>query len=249
MLAIVSAMQEEIALVQQSLTGVSSIATGGREFLAGELHGTPVVAVFSHWGKVAAAATIAQLLASWPVTQLVFCGVAGGVRAGLRIGDIVIADALIQHDMDASPIFARYEVPLTGRTRFTPDPTLSARLIAAATDFIDADLAAAIPAAELAGFGIDRPRIASGLIASGDKFFSTSRDLAELRLRLPDTACVEMEGAAAAQVCESFGVPYGVVRVISDGADDQAAHDFPRFIHNIARHYSAGLLARFVRSG
>jgi len=249
MLAIVSAMQEEIALVHQRLSGVTSRAAGGREFLTGRLHDVPVVAVFSHWGKVAAAATIAQLLSSWPVTELVFCGVAGGVRPDLRIGDVVVADALIQHDMDASPLFARYEVPLTGQARFAPDAGIGARLVDAARDFIHEDLATAVAAAELDGFGITRPQVVSGLIASGDKFFSTGKDLAELRGRLPDTTCVEMEGAAAAQVCAAFGVPYGVVRVISDGADEQAAHDFPRFIHNIARHYSAGLLARFVRGG
>ncbi len=249
MLAIISAMQEEIALVQQSLTGASSRATGGREFLTGQLHGTRVVAVFSHWGKVAAAATIAQLLSSWPVTELVFCGVAGGVRADLGIGDIVVASDLIQHDMDASPLFARYEIPLTGKTRFTADAGINARLVAAARRFVHEDLHASIDAVELREFNISQPRVASGLIASGDKFFSTGADLAGLRQRLPDTACVEMEGAAAAQVCEAFGVPYGVVRVISDGADDHAARDFPRFVRNVARHYSAGLLAHFVRGG
>lgn len=247
MLAIVSAMQEEIALVQQSLTGVSSRTTGGREFLTGQLHGNRVVVVFSHWGKVAAAATIAQLLSSWPVRELVFCGVAGGVRPGLRIGDVVVADELIQHDMDASPLFARHEVPLTGRTRFAADAGISARLVTAAGNFIHDDLTTAIAAAELEEFGISQPRVATGLIASGDKFFSTTDDLAALRKLLPDTACVEMEGAAAAQVCEAFGVPYGVVRVISDGADDHAARDFPRFIRNVAQHYSAGLLSHFVR--
>ena len=249
MLAIVSAMQEEIALVQQSLTQVSARTAAGREFLTGRLHGREVVAVFSHWGKVAAAATIAQLLSSWKIEQLVFCGVAGGVRADLGVGDIVVASELIQHDMDASPIFARYEVPLVGKALFSPDAGINARLQAAARDFVREDLGKAVNIHERAEFGIGEPRVVSGLIASGDKFFSNATDLGLLREQLPRTACVEMEGAAAAQVCEAFGVPYGVVRVISDGADDNAAHDFPRFVRNVARHYSAGLLARFVRAG
>src|SRR6266404_8023002 len=128
MLAIVSAMPEEIAGVLQALADVRIQEFGRRQFHTGSLHGTEVVVVFSRWGKVAAAATVTQLLSSYPVTGLVFGGVAGGVRPDLAIGDIVVATDLVQHDMDASPLFPRYEVPLLGKARFATDADLRAEL-------------------------------------------------------------------------------------------------------------------------
>src|SRR5262249_39083211 len=139
MLAIVSAMPEEAAGVLEALTDVNIQERGRRQFHTGLLHGTDVVVLFSWCGKVAGAATVKQLLSSYPVSRLVFGGVAGGARAGLAIGDMVIASELIQHDMDASPLFPRYEVPLVGKARFAPDPELRAQLMLAARAFLAHD--------------------------------------------------------------------------------------------------------------
>jgi len=95
---------------------------GGRQFHSGTLHGVETVAVFSRWGKVAAAATVTQRLASYAVDEILFTGVASGIQRDLSIGDVVVATELIQHDLDASPIFPRYEVPLLGRSRLATDP-------------------------------------------------------------------------------------------------------------------------------
>ena len=247
MLALISAMPEEIAQVLASLEDVTRREGGGRTFHCGSFHGVPVVAAFSRWGKVAAAATVAQLLSLWQISQLVFCGVAGAVRADLAIGDIIVGTALIQHDMDASPLFPRYEVPLHGRAEFAADPGLAGRLLAAARIFVREDLATAVDAQERRFFGIREPAVHAGLIASGDRFFAGGAALAELRARLPRTLCVEMEGAAAAQVCAEHGVPFAVVRTISDGGDEHAPRDFPRFTRTIARQFGAGILGRFVR--
>jgi adenosylhomocysteine nucleosidase len=248
-LALLSAMEEEIATVVETLSGVTTHAHGGRRFHVGRLHGQAVVVVFSRLGKVAAAATATQLIAAFPVSALVFSGVAGAVQRTLAIGDVVVATELIQHDMDASPIFPRYEVPLLGMARFPADPELAARLQAAAHEFVGSDLAGVVAHAELEHFGIRAPQVVGGLIASGDKFFASRRDLETLRRELPDTACVEMEGAAVAQVCAEYRVRCAVVRTLSDAADESSPHDFPRFARNVARHYSAGILARFLRSG
>ncbi len=248
MLAIVSAMPEEIALVVDALAHAQTRELGRRVFHAGTFHGVETVAVFSRMGKVAAAATITQLVASYPVSRLVFTGVAGGVRRGLAIGDIVIASALIQHDMDASPIFPRYEVPLLGQARFPADEDIRERLLRAARDFLAHDLGACVAAGELEFFHVESPEACVGLVTSGDKFFASATEVEDLRRRLPDAACVEMEGAAAAQVCIEYGIPFGVVRTISDSADESSVHDFPRFACGIARHYSAGILERFARS-
>src|SRR5215468_7970553 len=128
MLAIMSAMQDEITAIAQSLEEVTSQTLGHRQYRAGNFDDTPVVVVFSGWGKVAAAATTTQLIAAYDVTDIVFTGVAGAVRRGLSIGDVVVGSELIQHDMDASPIFPRYEVPLLGKTPLPTDAELRARL-------------------------------------------------------------------------------------------------------------------------
>jgi adenosylhomocysteine nucleosidase len=246
-LAIVSAMPEELSLVIESLSAVTTREHGRRQFHLGTFHGAEVVAVFSHWGKVAAAATVAQLFASYPVTALVFSGMAGGVRHGVAIGDVVVGTELIQHDMDASPIFPRYEVPLLGRALFNADPDLTHRLVRAASLFLEQDLFACVASQELDFFEIAAPAVIQGCIASGDKFFASAAAVEELRQRLPSVVCVEMEGAAVAQVCAEYSVPFGIVRTISDSADDNSAHDFPRFSREIARHYSRGILERFLR--
>lgn len=246
MLAIVSAMPEEISAVQEALADVKVREIGGRRFHEGTLSGVPVVVVFSRLGKVAAAATAVQLLSSYPITRLVFGGVAGGVQSGLSIGDVVVATELVQHDMDASPIFPRYEIPLYGRARFAADPHLSEQLCRAADDFLVRDLRARVAPAELDFFGITAPRVVRGLVASGDKFFASAAEVAELRSRLPEVCCVEMEGAAVAQICADYAVPFAVLRTISDSADENSVHDFPRFSREIARHYPLGVLERFL---
>ncbi len=247
MLAIVSALPEEISLVVERLAGASTRVSGRRAFHAGSFHGMDAVAAFSGWGKVAAAVTVTQLICSFPITRLVFSGVAGAVQRGLSIGDVVIGTGLLQHDMDASPIFPRYEVPLLGKYLFEPDLELREGLAHAAREFVRHDLHAQVAASELAFFHVRSPKVVGGVIASGDKFFASGSAVAELRERLPLVACVEMEGAAVAQVCEGYDVPFAVLRTLSDSADENAPHDFPRFAREIARHYSAGILERLVR--
>ncbi len=246
MLAIMSAMPEEIAAVVAALTDVRTRGFGQRHYHLGTFHGHELVVVFSHWGKVAAAATATQLITSYGVERLIFSGVAGAVQAGLAIGDIVVASELLQHDLDARPLFARYEVPLLGRASFATDAQLRAQLAAAAGTFLSRDLPELVAASERSAFRIAAPRLHQGLIVSGDKFFASSAELAELRGRLPAALCVEMEGAAVAQVCAEYGVRFGIVRTLSDAADESSVHDFPRFIREVARHYSVGILRRFL---
>ena len=246
MLAIVGAMPEEVSLVVSTLTRVTTREFGRRQFHHGSFHGVEVVAAFSRMGKVAAAATVTQLLATYPVSQLVFTGVAGGIRADLAIGDVVIGTELIQHDMNASPIFPRYEIPLLGKATFRADPAISERLALASGEFLAQDLGQHVASDELDFFEIAAPKVIAGLIASGDKFFATAAESRELERELPAVACVEMEGAAAAQVCDEYGIRFGVLRTVSDTSDEDSVHDFPRFAREIARHYSAGILRRYL---
>jgi adenosylhomocysteine nucleosidase len=246
MLAILSAMPDEITMVVESLTKLTTQALGNRRYHAGNFHDTPVVVVFSGWGKVAAAATTAQLIAAYDVTDIVFSGVAGAVKHGLSIGDVVVGTELIQHDLDASPIFPRYEVPLLGKALLATDAGLRARLRTAAEQFLREDLPMAVPQSARDSFGITSPQLIEGVIASGDQFVDSAQEIEDLRRRLPQVTCVEMEGAAVAQVCDEYAMPFGIVRTISDAADEKAQHDFPRFAREIAGRYSLGILARFM---
>lgn len=248
-LAIVAAMHEELRALLDAMPDEHKVVRAGRAFYVGHLEGREVVVVLSGVGKVAAAATTALSIEAFGATQLLFTGVAGGVGEGVRVGDAVVADALVQHDMDASPLFPRYEVPLTGRAAFSADLEMSRRLVQA-TESVLAEAPSLIGAEHLAPFGIGRPRLHRGLVASGDRFVSAAADSQALCAALHAAGhrplAVEMEGAALAQVCHDFGVPFAVLRTISDRADDSAHVDFLAFIREVASRYSEAIVRRFL---
>ena len=235
-IAIIGAMHEEIAALQPCLAEVRTELRAGRDFRLGRLDGHDVVLVRCGIGKVAAATTAAVLFDRFDVRALLFTGVAGGLGARVRVGDIVVADSLLQYDMDASPLFPRFEVPLTGRSRFPADPPWTARI---------ADACRALPGFADAG---DLARVHWGLVVSGDRFVATAGDSDALRALVPDALAVEMEGAAVAQVCADFERPVAVVRTISDRADDSAHVDFQRFVAEVAAPISRDIV-RAVLAG
>jgi len=227
-LAIVAAMREELAAVLELMPDEHKVVVGGREFWRGHLHGHPVIAVLSRIGKVAAATTATVLIERFGVREILFTGVAGGIGAGVNVGDVVVAQAFLQHDLDVSPLFPRHEVPLYGLDRFPTDRGLSEALLAA--------VRRALPEA-----GLHR-----GLVVSGDRFVSTRGEAQAIRAAVPDALAVEMEGAAIAQVCHDFGVSYAAVRTISDRADDAAHGDFLAFIREVASRHSAAIVEAFL---
>ena len=236
-LAIVSALPDELAALQARLDVDHTQTLAGRTLHRGRLAGHDAILVLCGVGKVAAATTTALLLDRFDVGELLFTGVAGGIGPGVAVGDVVVADTLLQHDMDASPLFPRWEVPLTGISRFAADGTLSARLARAA-----AQVLREAPPPALREFGVQAPRVHTGLVISGDRFVSSRAEVDTLRAELPDALAVEMEGAAVAQVCHDFGRPFAVLRSISDRADDTAHVDFPRFLRQVAAPYSRDIV-------
>lgn len=242
-IALVSAMHEELAAVLARMPDEHKTVVAGREFWLGHWHGHEVVAVLSRIGKVAAATTTTVLLERFDVDRVLFTGTAGGLSSDVRVGDVVVAQAFLQHDMDASPLFPRHEVPLTGRARFDTDPTLTQALTQAAPLALQ-ELVQQVPKAQWLDIDLPAARMHQGLIVSGDRFVATSAESDALQAELPDAQCVEMEGAAVAQVCHDYGVPLAAIRTISDRADDAAHVDFMRFIRHIASHYSAAVLDR-----
>ena len=244
-IAIVSAMHEELRALLPALEKPQRADFAGRSFHFGQMQGQPVVMVLSGIGKVAAATTAALLLQEVDVQRIVFTGAAGGLGTGVRVSDVVIARELLQHDMDASPLFPRYEVPLTGRSRFPADADLSDSLAAAALHCLN-HASERIGEAHLVDFGIDSPLLHQGLVVSGDRFVATAAESDALRAALPDALAVEMEGAALAQVCADFGRPFAVIRTVSDRADDSAHVDFNRFIAEVASVYTREILGTWL---
>ena len=237
-LAILSALVDEQRGLIDHLQDRQQMAHAGRSFWLGTLSGVPVVMSVSRIGKVAAASTATVLIERFAAGAMVFTGVAGGLAPGVRVGDVVIAEDFLQHDMDASPICPRYEVPGTGRSRFPSHAQLGGLLALSA----QAALAQHWPDAQLH----------RGLVTSGDRFVCGAQESRDLQQRLRQAGhqalAVEMEGAAVAQVCADHALPFAAMRTISDRADDDAHQDFMGFVQTVASRYAEhilrGLLAR-----
>lgn len=241
-IGILGAMSEEVSLIVSELADRTSVEIGGRTFHSGKLNSVPVVVGFSHWGKVASASTATHMIGTFKVDSILFSGVAGASQPGLKVGDVVIADRLVQHDMNASPLFPRHEIPLTGKTYFETDASLRKLLEESTKEFFQVRLSKTVKESDIESFSLRSPQMVVGMIASGDKFFADSGELRELVERLPETKCVEMEGAAVAQVCSEHAIPFGIVRTISDSADHAAPIDFLKFVKNVANVYSAEII-------
>lgn len=240
-LAILSALAQEQAGLLEQLEQRSSVRHAGRDFHSGLLAGKPVVLALARIGKVAAATTAAALVERFGVRAIVFTGVAGGVGAAAQVGDVVLGSGFIQHDMDASPLFPRFQIPLTGTSVYAADPVLHAQLHQACVQ-------------GLAGRNYDgrAVQIHQGLIASADRFVNSAAEVNALLDVMAEHGhsplAVEMEGAAVAQTCADYGVPFAAVRTISDRADDNSHVDFMQFIETTASRYAHDTILSLVRA-
>jgi adenosylhomocysteine nucleosidase len=251
--AILSALPEEQSSLIHHLSRPQRLTHAGRAFWTGDMEGRAVVLALSGIGKVAAATTATALIERFGVARIVFTGVAGGIGEGVQVGDVVVAQEYLQHDLDVSPLFPRWEVPGYARQRFGCDPALSAILLRAAGDYlasVTGDSDQEIPAGQGAGTRA-APRLHRGLVASGDRFVSAAEEALRLRAALQqgchDALAVEMEGAAVAHVCHDYGVPFAAMRTISDRADDTAHVDFAAFVQTVASRYAEHIMLGFMR--
>lgn len=244
-IGIITAMEEELCLFKNDLDVIKVSAIAGRDFYEAKINGIDIVFVLARIGKVAAAATTTALILKYNVDYIIFTGVAGAIDRALNVGDIVISDNLIQHDMDASPIFPQYEIPLLGVQYIKTADDLVEKLSIAAQNFVDKKLHDEIDENKLKLFGITKPEVHIGTIVTGDQFIKDHHVSERIRRDIDNPKCVEMEGAAVAQVCYEFKVPCVVVRIISDKANYDASVDFMKFLE-IASIFSRGIIREIL---
>ena len=235
-------MREEMNALLDQLHDVTKINKGKRTYYSGVLYGKKVVLVFSRWGKVAAAATTTQLINDYEIDEVIFTGVAGAIHSDLNIGDIVIGRNLYQHDMNASPLFKKFEIPIIKKIFI--ESNINSRLIASTSLFLD-HYSEYIDNYLANSFEISTPKVVHGDIASGDQFISTKEKVEQLNKEIPTAICVEMEGAAVAQFCYEYDVPFSIIRIISDKADDNSSIDFLLFANKVASQYPLGILKNY----
>ena len=245
-LGVMAAMEEELNKFRYSLENRSEIEIGGKKFYTGKFNGVPTVVVWSGWGKVASSSTASILLSRFNIDSLIFIGVAGAINEDLNIGDIVVSTQTYQHDMDATPLMPKYQIPSVNQTFFHAEEALKDMASSSSNDFLS-NIQESINPQTLTKFNITSPKAVEGIIASGDKFVSTAEDLKNLHPEA-DTKAVEMEGAAVAQVCTSFNTPFVIIRTMSDKANSDSHIDFPAFVSSIASVYSFEILSRMIKS-
>lgn len=222
-LGIIGAMDVEVATLKETMEGVSVTGRAGIEFFEGTLEGLPVVVVRCGVGKVNAALCVQALCDGFGVTHVVNTGVAGSLCKELDIGDLVVSQDAMYWDFDCHSINPAYPV---GQVPGLPVRTFPAdeRL-----------LAFAFAAAEAANPGHTR----IGRVASGDQFVN-DKTLKDAIIANTQALCTEMEGAAIAHGAWRNGVPFVVIRAISDKADHSAEMDYPTF-EEIAAHRCAAV--------
>ncbi|MCF6279133.1 MAG: 5'-methylthioadenosine/adenosylhomocysteine nucleosidase [Flavobacteriaceae bacterium] len=242
MIAIISAMQEEIQALLNELKNTEVTKKGMRKYYAGTLFDKRVVLVFSRWGKIASAVTTTQLINDFTIDEIIFTGVAGAIKNDLNIGDIVIGRHLYQYDVDCSPIFKKFEIPILKKMFF--GTSNSTKLMDSTNLFLES-YSDFIPKDDATKFEIKTPKVIYGDIATGDQFISDDKKVKKINEQLPTVLCVEMEGAAVAQVCYEYSIPFSIIRIISDKANDNAIIDFPKFAKNVVSNYALGILKNY----
>ena len=226
-LGIIGAMDVEVAILKEKMTEKTVTTVGRMEFCQGKLAGCDVVIAQCGVGKVHAAMCAQTLCDRFGVTHLVNTGIAGSLDNDLDIGDVVVSRDVMQHDFDCYHFgYPMCKIPGLDVVAFPADETL---------------MAMAYEASEHLKPGHTK----IGRVATGDQFVAAQ----ELKNRIIERTaanCTEMEGGAIAQVAYVNGVPFVILRAISDKADDSAEMDYPTF-ERIAAHRCAEVTRSLAR--
>jgi adenosylhomocysteine nucleosidase len=232
---LICALPQEHAHLLGAMSVTATHRIAGVEFTAGELDGHAAVLAAAGMGKVNVAVVATLLAERFGCAVIVFSGVGGGLDPDLDIGDVVIADRTIQHDagvIEDSGLrtYQAGHVPFlnpTDRFGYPADPALLGRVRTQLDGF---ELP---PLSRDAGGGDRPPRITYGTVLTGDQYLACETTRERLHADLGGRA-VEMEGGALSQVCESFGIPWLVIRALSDLAGREAHFDFAAFVDEVA---------------
>ena len=228
MLGIIGAMDEEVARIKEQLTDVQVETRAAMDFYRGKLGGKETVVVRSGIGKVNAAICTQILADVYQVSGVVNTGIAGSLKAEIDIGDIVLSSDALQHDMDATGFgYAPGQVPRVDTLAFPQDRALI-QLAKDCSGEVNPDIHTFV-----------------GRVVSGDQFIS-DKNKKEWLVNTFAGYCTEMEGAAIAQACYLNGIPFLIVRAISDKADDSASVDYSVFEAKAIEH-SVNLLTELIK--
>lgn len=207
-IAVIIPMEQEQRMLLESLENVEQKVIAGITLYQGNYGKHEVVAALSGIGKVQAAMTATLLCSQYDPEIVINTGSAGGIGAGLNIGDVVISTKLAYHDVDVEG-YEKGQLP-TKELYFNADKELVGKISQAAED--------------------NNLKYHKGLIVSGDQFIGSSEQNTNILSNFPDALASEMEGAAVAQVCSEFNIPFVVIRAMSDVGDDSANVDFDEFV-------------------
>lgn len=233
-IGLICAIPQELTHLHDVLADSHSRRVAHTVFHTGTLDGRDVVLAGSGMGRVNAAIVTTLLADRLGCRTIVFTGVAGGLDPSLRIGDIVVADMVVQHDAgvlenERVRTYQPGHAPIinpTDRLGYAADPDLLARVKRRWNTV-------SIPS-----------EIAYGTVLSGDQYLNCDVTRERLRSELGGRA-IEMEGGAVAQVCDAFGIPWLVIRALSDLAGGNALFDFTTFVDQAAES-SATILRRLL---
>ncbi len=209
-LGIIGAMAIEVAALKEKMENGSITTHAGMEFCEGLLEGAPCVVVQCGVGKVNAAMCAQILCSCYGVTHLVNTGIAGSLNAELDIGDLVVSNDVMHHDFDCTGFgYPMGKVPDSDVVAYPADSGMITLACAAAET-------------------VHPNHVKIGRIASGDQFIC-DKEVKGRIIELTGALCTEMEGAAIAQTAYRNGIPFVILRAISDKADDSAEMDYPTF--------------------
>ena len=216
-LGIIGAMACEVEALKGKMEQVTVGNHAGSEYFEGTLEGLPVVVVQCGVGKVNAAMCAQILCSVYGVTHLVNTGIAGSLCADLDIGDLVVSKDAMYHDFEVTAFgYPHGKVPGMDVIAFPADETLMGYAFAAADS-------------------VNPGHAKIGRVASGDQFICEKNQKNKI-IEVTQALCTEMEGAAIAQTAYRNGIPFVILRAISDKADDSAEMDYPTFEAMAAEH-------------
>ena len=223
-IGIIGAMEPEVVHLIAAMTSAQSQTIAGIEFIAGTLDGTEVIVTRSGIGKVAASIATTLLIEKYAPDAVINTGSAGGFVDELAIGDIVISTEVRHHDVDVTAF--GYEI---GQMASQPAAFLADEKL--------------MLAANKAVASLDDVKAIQGLICTGDSFICDPVRTKIMLSNFPTMAACEMEGAAIAQVCHQFKVPFVVIRSLSDNANNDSPVDFDAYLVKAGRQSALMVIA------